>query len=253
MWIRSIQTAHMVGEKLQLSEKHGEDGRMFKTVDIDYPYEFLTGISGFTGSITDSDCNPVLIKRACGNSVVKSLTFETNRRKIGPYGQEEGTPFCIQMGTKRCFGGFHGRKNPLIRIQVEIMVKTAYILDEKLKHSDKHGGDHGDMFKTVEIDYPSEFLTGISGNKHCACGVKSLMFETTRREFGPFGGRFGTHFSIQMGSKRCFGGFHGTDYLCSIGVYVKSPNPLKKTILCSPSVVPKGREELIRQIKLEKM
>ncbi|KAJ4964134.1 hypothetical protein NE237_024073 [Protea cynaroides] len=57
--VRSIQTAHMVGEKLELSEKHGANGRLFKTIDIDYPSEFLIGISGYTGSVSGVN-NPAL-------------------------------------------------------------------------------------------------------------------------------------------------------------------------------------------------
>ncbi|KAJ4964244.1 hypothetical protein NE237_024183 [Protea cynaroides] len=92
--INSIQTAYVIGTKSYQSEKHGGSGKIFKTVELDYPTEFLTGISGF---IADDD-----------DIGLKCLTFETNLRKIGPFGNEEGTAFNIQMGTKRCFGGFHG-------------------------------------------------------------------------------------------------------------------------------------------------
>ncbi|XP_043714903.1 inactive protein RESTRICTED TEV MOVEMENT 1-like [Telopea speciosissima] len=112
-------------------------------------------------------------------------------------------------------------------------IQTAYILDEKLQLSDKHGGD-GDTFETVEIDYPSEFLTGISGyTSKIDWGVQAVMFETNKRKIGPFGKEEGNHFYIRMGTKQFFGGFHGSsgsDYLYSIGVYVKPINPLSTVV-----------------------
>ncbi|KAJ4964219.1 hypothetical protein NE237_024158 [Protea cynaroides] len=106
-------------------------------------------------------------------------------------------------------------------------IQTSYISDGRRKFSSRHGSN-GAMFSMAELDCPSEFLTGISGYKDVN-GVNSLTFETNRRKIGPFGQEKGKHFSIQMGSN--FGGFHGEsflDYLCSIGVYLKTMDPMLK-------------------------
>ncbi|XP_043714900.1 jacalin-related lectin 3-like [Telopea speciosissima] len=264
--IKSIQTAYMLGGKLQLSDKHGGDGVMFKTVEIDYPSEFLIGITGYTSAdgLTDDSVD-----------VINSLTFETNRRKFGPFGPEvpasllnkrlqnllymdpkNGMEMMVKFGPRGWGGlGTHwDDKGQSMLTQIFISydskrvysIQTAYMLDGKLQLSNKHGGD-GDMFKTVEIDYPSEFLTGISGYKDSLFSdymVKSLTFETNRRKFGPFGQEEGTHFCIELGSKRFFGGFHGTsdsNYLLSIGVYVKPINPSEEETKIQSTVPIKAR------------
>ncbi|XP_042487596.1 protein RESTRICTED TEV MOVEMENT 1-like [Macadamia integrifolia] len=116
--VHSIQTAYILDGEVQLSDRHGGDGLMFKTVEMDYPSEFLTGISGY-GDNELGDC------------MVKSLTFETNRRKFGPFGTEKGTHFCIQMGTKlRLFGGFHGTSNSKYLYSIGVYVKPIIPLED---------------------------------------------------------------------------------------------------------------------------
>lgn len=39
---------------------------------------------------------------------VRSLTFGTNGATYGPFGMEEGTPFCFNIASGVSFGGFHG-------------------------------------------------------------------------------------------------------------------------------------------------
>ncbi|XP_042488008.1 inactive protein RESTRICTED TEV MOVEMENT 1-like [Macadamia integrifolia] len=111
----SIQTAYIQDGKLQLSDKHGGNGATFKTVEIDYPSEFLTGISGYKYSL---------------QCMLKSLTFETNKRKFGPFGPEEGDHFCIQMGTKRFFGGFHGTSDVLCLRSIGVYLKPINPLED---------------------------------------------------------------------------------------------------------------------------
>ncbi|XP_042493998.1 protein RESTRICTED TEV MOVEMENT 1-like [Macadamia integrifolia] len=116
--VYSIQTAYILDGKVQLSDRHGGDGFMFKTVEIDYPSEFLTGISGY-GDNESGDC------------MMKSLTFETNRRKFGPFGTEKGHHFCIQMGTKqRLFAGFHGTSNSKYLYSIGVYVKPINPLED---------------------------------------------------------------------------------------------------------------------------
>ena len=71
---------------------------LVEQITFEHPHEFLTNISGYYGS---------MILR--GPTVVKSLTFYTNKKKYGPFGDEQGIPFS--SGSKDgIIVGFHGRK-----------------------------------------------------------------------------------------------------------------------------------------------
>jgi hypothetical protein len=62
-------------------------------IELDFPYEFVTGVSG--GSV------PVL----------RSLTFTTSRGKVhGPFGYDDGTPFAYRM-EGGVVVGFTGRSS----------------------------------------------------------------------------------------------------------------------------------------------
>jgi len=80
------------------SVRHGGLGGTKKqTVRFDYPDEFLTSINGYYGHFGPS--KPL---------AVRSLTFQTNRGKYGPYGQEIGTFFSTPTSGRKILG-FHGR------------------------------------------------------------------------------------------------------------------------------------------------
>lgn len=66
-------------------------------VKLDYPDEFLTSVHGYYGSLNQR-----------GTIFVRSLTFESNKKKYGPFGFEEGTYFSFPM-TGGKIVGFHGR------------------------------------------------------------------------------------------------------------------------------------------------
>ncbi|XP_043714899.1 jacalin-related lectin 3-like [Telopea speciosissima] len=115
-WIRSIQTSYIVGETSQLSKKHGGNGVIFRTIDLDCPSEFIKGISGYYSNYNET------------GYALKSLTFETNKRKIGPFGEEKGTLFSIQNGDKQCFGGFHGSSDSSYLYSIGVYLKpTVYL------------------------------------------------------------------------------------------------------------------------------
>jgi hypothetical protein len=80
--------------------RHGGSTGAFKTdrIVFDYPFEILTSITGYFGSI--------LFR---GPTVIKSLTFQTTRRNYGPYGEEHGT-FFSSKSAEGMITGFHGRK-----------------------------------------------------------------------------------------------------------------------------------------------
>jgi hypothetical protein len=56
--------------------------------NLNYPQEIVTKISGYFGSYKDWP------------KVIKSLTFHTNQRTLGPSGQEQGTFFETEVGGK---------------------------------------------------------------------------------------------------------------------------------------------------------
>ena len=88
----------------------------------------------------------------------------------------------------------------------------------------------------MTLDYPSEFINGISGSYEDCCGSKylrSICFHTNKTKYGPFvatpanKGLQSIEFSYQVGSKVF--GFFGTYHYYgveSIGIYSKSMEKL---------------------------
>lgn len=80
------------------SEKHGgSGGHKTDKVKLDYPNEFLTKIHGYYGSLNQ-----------WGPNLVRSLSFESNKKTYGPFGVEQGTCFSVPL-TGAKIVGFHGR------------------------------------------------------------------------------------------------------------------------------------------------
>ncbi|KAL3634253.1 hypothetical protein CASFOL_021307 [Castilleja foliolosa] len=106
--IRQLEIAHGVGidsikieydmkGKSVWSDKHGgRGGSKFDKVRLEYPNEYLTSLHGHCGSLQER-----------GPIIVRSLTFETNKRKYGPFGVQEGTYFTSKMNGK--IVGFVGK------------------------------------------------------------------------------------------------------------------------------------------------
>lgn len=65
---------------------------------FDFPNEILTHITGTFGAAM-----------IMGPNVIKSLTFHTTKKKHGPYGEEQGTPFTTKLKEGKIVG-IHGRK-----------------------------------------------------------------------------------------------------------------------------------------------
>jgi len=64
-------------------------------IKLDYPREYLTSFSGHFGSFF-------------GHTIVRSLTFFSNERTYGPFGEEVGEHFHFPSIGKKIVG-FHGR------------------------------------------------------------------------------------------------------------------------------------------------
>lgn len=94
--------------------------------------------------------------------------------------------------------------------------------------SEKHGGSGGIKTDRVKLDYPEEYLISITGyyGNISECGppvVRSLLFESNKRRYGPFGFQKGTHFSFSLSGGKIVG-FHGRSaglHLDALGVYLK--------------------------------
>ncbi|KAL5557961.1 hypothetical protein UlMin_034172 [Ulmus minor] len=110
--------------------------------------------------------------------------------------------------------------------------------------SEKHGGTGGVKTDKIKLDYPDEHLISISGYYGTISGsgpvvVRSLMFESNNKRYGPFGFQKGTHFSFQLTGGKIVG-FHGRSglHLDSLGVYLK---PLVQTKTGHTQVVTQNR------------
>uniref|UniRef100_A0A3Q7I7Y3 Jacalin-type lectin domain-containing protein n=1 Tax=Solanum lycopersicum TaxID=4081 RepID=A0A3Q7I7Y3_SOLLC len=98
--------------------------------------------------------------------------------------------------------------------------------DGNFVQSNKHGTHYCANFSAVVFNYPSEFLTSISGSYVNGEGLESIEFTTNKGSYGPFGQTttYAKHFNFHLGNSNLFGGFHGTvsdSAVESIGIYLK--------------------------------
>ncbi|KAI3522668.1 hypothetical protein L1887_00626 [Cichorium endivia] len=93
--VYSIQFVSDVNGKMLPSQVHGKpSGSKFDIAMIDDPEEYLTSVSGQYGA-----------------KKLVSITFETNKRIFGPFGNviKGSLPkFVYNFSPKYSFGGFHG-------------------------------------------------------------------------------------------------------------------------------------------------
>ncbi|KDP38344.1 hypothetical protein JCGZ_04269 [Jatropha curcas] len=88
-----------------------------KLAELDYPDEYLTSIHGHYGSYAVMGAD----------NCVRSLSFESNRRTYGPFGQEEGTYFSVPM-TEGMIVGFYGRSSHIIDAIAVVLELFALLL-----------------------------------------------------------------------------------------------------------------------------
>lgn len=97
--IISIRVLYDRNGKAIWGNKHGGSGGMKSDkVIFDHPFEALTHITGYYGSLM-----------YMGPTVIKSLTFHTNKRTYGPYGDEHGTLFTSKLKEGKIVG-FYGKR-----------------------------------------------------------------------------------------------------------------------------------------------
>ncbi|GLT33911.1 hypothetical protein SLA2020_084640 [Shorea laevis] len=140
---------------------------------------------------------------------------------------------CIKVGPWGGEGGTNWSYHPKAEI-IEIIIRSGWAIDcisfkcndmNSSEDSLRFGGDGGGEHK-VSIDWPSEYLTCISGTfgQFFSVGVllRSLRFQTNRNKYGPYGWEVGYRFTlpIEGGSIVGFHGRAGT-YLDAIGFYIE--------------------------------
>ncbi|KAL3328961.1 hypothetical protein AABB24_036200 [Solanum stoloniferum] len=146
--------------------------------------------------------------------------------KVGPVGSDGGS-IWEENGRSEVAGIFVSYTEN--RIQ---SLQFLFYENGNFVQSNKHGSHHSENFCALLFDYPSEFLTSISGSyigdRYLSTGLDAIKFNTNKSSYGPFGRTEPTsnskQFNFQLGNHRLFGGFHGTmspSAVESIGIYVK--------------------------------
>ncbi|KAK4357114.1 hypothetical protein RND71_022724 [Anisodus tanguticus] len=118
-------------------------------------------------------------------------------------------------------------------------LQFMYYKSGKLIMSDKYGGRQCESYSAIVLDYPSEFLTSISGSFERvkkSILLTSIQFGTNKGSYGPFGTPSTDGNVKQPSTMNCNG-------IESIGFYVKDiPSSVIK-LKDSPVKVKKEREE----------
>ncbi|WMV47854.1 hypothetical protein MTR67_041239 [Solanum verrucosum] len=145
--------------------------------------------------------------------------------KVGPVGSNGGS-IWEENGRSEVAGIFVSYTEN--RIQ---SLQFLFYENGKFVQSNKHGSQFSENFCAHVFDYPSEFLTSISGSYigdgYLSTGLDAIKFNTNEGSYGPFGRTEPTSSSKQFNFQlrnRLFGGFHGTmspSAVESIGIYLK--------------------------------
>ncbi|XP_016463619.1 inactive protein RESTRICTED TEV MOVEMENT 1 [Nicotiana tabacum] len=154
--------------------------------------------------------------------------------KVGPAGGNRGT-IWDEKGRDLVGGIFVSYSRDRV-----LSLQFFFHENGNLVQSNKHGIDDCRNFYAVVFDYPSEFLTSISGsyiNTGYATVLESIKFSTNKGSYGPFGCTLpstgANNFNFEIGNHRFFGGFHGRNNSSgveSIGIYVKPIIPSMKNL-----------------------
>ncbi|KAL4559459.1 hypothetical protein LXL04_031597 [Taraxacum kok-saghyz] len=266
------------GESI-LSQIHGgKGGEKTEVVDLDYPGEYLTGISGYYGNVDGYS----------GLEAIMAVTFHTNKGIYGPYGHENGAGMfhlpssshslgihlkqadtsilekCITFGP---WGSSEGKE--------WIYIPEGFIKKIRISHGPDinsiefhsecsegetrkslFGVEGGIRTDTIIIDHPDEYITSISGTiSYRLKVVKSLYFQTNQHRYGPYGRQVEDSGDFSYGGKgSVIVGFHGCfgKQIESIGLYVmpkslatdQNPTFVEKCITLGPwgSYFSQGKE-----------
>ncbi|XP_071680607.1 jacalin-related lectin 3 [Lolium perenne] len=199
------------------SKPHGstEEGSDTDKVKLDFPGEILVSVSGYYGSV-------------CGSPIIiRSLTFQSNRSKYGPFGTEDGTPFSLPVSSGKIIG-FHGRSGSYLNSigfylkQVNVPNPSSYPASPQSQrpssaysrngYSAAEGGmeddmvlavrDRGDSYAAYTSNYPKQQYSYPSPNYNDGALLNKMVsypssYRATMNSpetHGPWGGSGGTIF-----------------------------------------------------------
>ncbi|KAL6841507.1 hypothetical protein ACP4OV_028650 [Aristida adscensionis] len=215
--IDSIRIEYDLKGRSVWSETHGgtDGGSETDKVKLDFPDEALVSVNGYYGSV-------------CGTPVIiRSLTFQSNRSKYGPFGTEEGTPFSLPVSSGKIIG-FHGRSgsylnsvgfylkqvhfpNPLSSPASPISLPSAYgrnghsfsndgtghdnmVLSVRNDNYSVYGSNHPKQYTTPSPDYSDGTLWNQMVSFPSYYGDKGAAAVGIPQTYGPWGGSGGTIF-----------------------------------------------------------
>lgn len=170
---------------------------------------------------------------------------------VGPWGGHGGSAWDD--------GSYSGvREIILVHARCIDSIQIVYDKNGKPFAAEKHGGVGGSKTTKINLQYPEEFLTSVSGYiSQVVHGgtpvIRSLTFKSNRRTFGPYGIEEGTPFSVPIEGGQIVG-FKGRSdwYLDAIGFHlsrVPQKTILKKVqqgirrLASSVTLVPKDSEQ----------
>ncbi|KAJ4838015.1 hypothetical protein Tsubulata_030946 [Turnera subulata] len=158
--------------------------------------------------------------RCCQHHGCSYEVYKNSHISVGPWGAQNGVRWDDGVNNSvRQVVIYHGAAIDSIQIEYDKEGRSVW--------SEKHGGCSSIKTNKFKLDYPDEYLVSISGHygpmvDYGPVLVRSLVFESNRKKYGPFGIQQGTHFSFPLTGGKVVG-FHGRSswHLDSIGVYLK--------------------------------
>ncbi|XP_059630134.1 jacalin-related lectin 3-like [Cornus florida] len=212
----------------------GMYGASRRNVILNYPTEYLVSISGYIGSYLNT------------HRVVTSITLQSNIRKYGPYGKEEGTRFT-NPSTSSKIVGFFGRQGDVVdSIGVYIMPIPIQTIIPSVGPFGTTGGQKWDdetyntireisihsglLIDSIQVVYNDTKGQPVLGEKHVwgnygqvdkMVVIRLLGFQSNKGIYGPFGVEDGEKFEFPPDTCGKIIGFHGRSdkYLTAIGAY----------------------------------
>ncbi|KAK9923084.1 hypothetical protein M0R45_031518 [Rubus argutus] len=237
--IDSICVAYDQDGQLVKTGKHGGLGGShlhkpypIRTVKIklEYPDEFLIGVSGCSCSVP-----------RMAPEVLRLLKFESNKRSFGPFGVEEGMPFNFRVKDGEQIVGFKGRNGWYLdgigfHISRAPRRKLSRNVQESLvTTSELYGGVRGrDPWDDGIYDGVRE-ITLVYGQ----C-IDSICFA-----YDPDGKL------VKTGKHGGFGGNHLHNNLSTVEIKLEYPNEFIVTVSGYSSSVPGMAPEVLRSLKFE--
>ncbi|GFP85673.1 jacalin-related lectin 19 [Phtheirospermum japonicum] len=149
----------------------------------------------------------------------KDETDEKRSIVVGPWGGNGGTNWDD--------GFYNGIREITLKYDRCIdLICVVYDKNGKPVSGLKHGGGGGTKTAEIKLQFPEEFLIAVTGHYYPVVRggspvIRSLMFKSNRRTFGPYGVEEGTPFFFPMEGGQIVG-FKGKSgwYLDAIGFHI---------------------------------